>query len=49
MEADQEGNDFAYEEKTKHRLEQLLNARSSVAKASPLRHLAFLKLDYVNW
>lgn len=49
MEADQEGNDFANEEKTKHRLEQLINARSAVAKANPLRNLAVLKLDYVNW
>jgi len=26
-----------------------MTARSSVAKANPLRHLAILKLDYVNW
>jgi hypothetical protein len=49
LEADQEGNDFGNEEKSKHRLEQLLNARSTVAKTNPLRHLAVQKLDYVNW
>ena len=30
-------------------MEQLLAARNSTAKASILRHLAVIKLDYANW
>lgn len=46
---DQDGNDRANEERTKHRIEQFLAARASSKKGTVLRNLAHLKLDFVNF